>query len=338
MRDSHNSNSGLPMTYAMTLDNEPAHSVTVYRSNVFSAIDGANLGDPMSHAAELILGDVYMLTPQSDRPRLALLPTPTPGRMTIARGTECGWVGAALHLDCCATFMTPDGSTVEALIMVELNADNATIAEIYLFTLAKLKPKLGYSLVAIDRAAALPRFAETACVSFTRGTHITLASGRQTPIEELAEGDMVLTRDHGAQKVRATGALAPIRIKAGTLNNDHDLLVSPNHRLFIYQRRDRLKTGRAEVLVRAKHLINDDTVERTDGGFVDYFQILFDRHEIIYAEGIAAESLMVDTRVRGALPRDLHDTIAGGDGLGIELHTPAKGTDTVTLLRAASSH
>jgi len=325
---------------------EPAQSLSVYRSSAFCAIDGANLGDPLGHAEDLNLGDVYMLSPRAPRPRIALTPTPQPGRLAVAPDTECGRVGAALHLDSCATFMTPDGSTVEALVMVELTADNAAIAEVYLFPLARLKPKLGYSLVALDKAAALSRFAETACVSFTRGTHITMASGRQVPIEDLRTGDAVLTRDHGPQKVRwigqqtvrATGALAPIRIAAGTLHNDNDLIVSPNHRLFVYQRQDTLKAGRAEVLIKAKYLLNDDTVTRTDGGFVEYFQILFDRHEIIYAEGIAAESLMVDTRVRPALPSDLQDTLAGGDdALGIELLRPARGSDTVRLLRSASA-
>ena len=325
--------------------NEPAQSLSVYRSCAFRAIDGANLGDPLGHAEDLNLGDIYMLAPRTPRPRIALTPTPQPGRLAIAPDTECGRVGAALHLDACATFMTPDGSTVEALTLVELNADSATIAEVYLFPLARLRPRVAYSLVALDKTAALARFAETACVSFTRGTHITLASGRQVPIEDLVPGDAVLTRDHGPQKVRwigqqtvrATGAMAPICIRAGALNNDNDLIVSPNHRLFVYQRQDALNTGRAEVLIKAKYLLNDDTVTRTDGGFVDYFQILFDRHEIIYAEGIAAESLMVDTRVRPALPADLQGSVGGCDDLGVDLLLPKKGTDTVSLMRAASA-
>ena len=57
-------------------------------------------------------------------------------------------------------------------------------------------------------------------------------------------GDRVLTSDDGVQAIRwigvttlrATGALAHIVIEAGALNNEHDLVVSPDHRLFIYQR------------------------------------------------------------------------------------------------------
>lgn len=41
---------------------------------------------------------------------------------------------------------------------------------------------------------------------------------------------------------------------------------------------------------------------RESGGFIDYFQLLFDEHQIIYAEGIAAETLLVDLRTQSALP------------------------------------
>jgi len=56
--------------------------------------------------------------------------------------------------------------------------------------------------------------------------------------------------------MRAKGDFAPVVIKAGALNNMHDLVVSPEHRLFVYQQQDKLGIGRAETLVRAKHLVN----------------------------------------------------------------------------------
>src|SRR5690606_17316517 len=115
----------------------------------------------------------------------------------------------------------------------------------------------------------------------------------------------------GRQVVRATGAFAPILIAKGALNNSGDLMLSPNHRLFIYQRRDRIRAGRSEVLVRARQLVNGHSVVQSDGGFVEYFQLLFDRHEIIYAEGIAAESLLVDTRVRPVIPDEVTRRLAG---------------------------
>ena len=47
-----------------------------------------------------------------------------------------------------------------------------------------------------------------------------------------------------------------------------------------------------------------------DGGFVDYFQLLFDHHQIIYAEGIAAETLLLDNRTLPALPQGLAQDLA----------------------------
>ena len=51
-----------------------------------------------------------------------------------------------------------------------------------------------------------------------------------------------------------------------------------------------------------RHLVNGTSVYQRAGGFVDYYQLLFDDHQIIYAEGIAAESLLIDPRTRAALP------------------------------------
>ncbi|MGR3468524.1 MAG: Hint domain-containing protein, partial [Shimia sp.] len=140
----------------------------------------------------------------------------------------------------------------------------------------------------------------------------------QRKIEDLRVGDRVLTRDDGPQEVRwigqntrrAVGDAAPVLVKKDTLNNENDLIVSPDHRLFIYQRADTIGAGRSEVMVRVRHLLNGDTVQRMEGGFVDYFHLLFDEHQIIYAEGIAAESLLIDTRTRAALPKEV-DTALG---------------------------
>ncbi|TDL84225.1 Hint domain-containing protein [Palleronia sediminis] len=299
----------------------PAQSLPVYPAQDFVAVDGANLGDPLGVADDLLPGDVYQLGPGAARTRLSVLALPGRTHLEVAQDTDTGRPGAPLHIDCCCTFMSPDGTTLEVMVLVEIAPEGATIAAVHVFPLAEMAARVDYALVAIDRRRARMRFAETASVSFTRGTHITTARGTQVPIEDLAVGDRVLTRDHGVQEirwigqqtVRALGAFSPIRIAAGALNNAGDLVVSPNHRLFVYQRRDRLGAGRAEVLIKAKYLLNGDTVTRTEGGFVDYYQLLFDRHEIIYAEGIAAETLMVDHHTRPTLPRHLADTLGRSD-------------------------
>ncbi len=294
----------------------PAQSIPVFMAGDFTVVNGANLGDPVSFAAELDLDDTYELHAGATQSRLSIH-TDGCNSFTIAPDSALGSPGATLHLDCCLTLMSGTGQTSEMLVLVEVDS-NDDVEQVYILPLAPLIPRTGYSLVGISREKALMKFAEVACVSFTRGTHITLASGAQKPIDELKVGDTVLTRDDGPQKirwigqstVRAIGQFAPIRIRAGTLHNENDLLVSPDHRLFIYQRSDALGAGRHEVLVRARHLVNGDTVVQEAGGFVDYFQILFDEHQIIYAEGIAAETLLIDPRTRPALPAELSGKLA----------------------------
>jgi len=129
------------------------------------------------------------------------------------------------------------------------------------------------------------------------------------------------------------------------LNNEHDLIVSPDHRLFIYQRSDEVGAGRSELLVKVRHLVNGMTVTVMDGGFVDYFQLLFDSHQIIYAEGIAAETMLIDTRTKPVLPEALSEAMgeiipghsdlphAGLDVNEALLNRP----DAAELLRKASS-
>jgi hypothetical protein len=197
--------------------------------------------------------------------------------------------------------------------------EKGELNDIYLLPLSPINLRTTYSLVGINTDTPGQVFAELACVSFSRGTHITMASGEQRLIENLTVGDLFLTRDDGSQLVRwighsthrAVGEFAPICIKSGTLNNENDLIVSPDHRLFIYQRSDKLGAGRSELLVKARHLLNGGTIGSQAVGFVDYFQLLFDSQQIIYAEGIAAESMLIDTRTKSVLPTDMSKELSG---------------------------
>lgn len=293
-----------------TTPSGPTQSLPVLPDGALRVYAGANLGDPISFADDLTLDDVYRVAAGADPVRLSL--TGSPQGFAIAPRSETGQPGAAVLLDSVLTFMSPDGATTDALLFVELDRAGY-VAQSHLMALAPLLAGTDYALVTIDTEQTHARLAQVACVSFTRGTHITLASGAQVAIEELRPGDRVLTRDAGAQDIRwigqstlrATGPFAPICIRAGTLNNTRDLVVSPDHRLFIYQRQDRLGAGRPELLVKARQLVNGDTITQRTGGYVDYFQLLFDAHQIIYAEGIAAESFLIDPRTAPALPDDM---------------------------------
>ncbi|MEL7279754.1 MAG: Hint domain-containing protein, partial [Pseudomonadota bacterium] len=140
-------------------------------------------------------------------------------------------------------------------------------------------------------------FDNTNVACFVRGTQIATRHG-SVAIEDLKAGDEVITMDHGFQKIRwigstsvaATGALAPVVIRKGAMGNERDLRVSPQHRMLVRGWHVELMFDQKEALVPAKALINDETVFPLEGGTVEYFHMMFDRHELVYAEGIPSES------------------------------------------------
>lgn len=134
---------------------------------------------------------------------------------------------------------------------------------------------------------------------FVAGTLIRTPSG-DVPVESLKPGDLVITHDDGAQPLRwtgqrrvpATGAFAPIRIRAGTFGAHGTLMLSPQHRVLVRDSLAELLFGEAEVLVAAKDLVNDRSIRVVEGGMVDYVHLLFDRHQVIFSEGLATESFL----------------------------------------------
>lgn len=143
-------------------------------------------------------------------------------------------------------------------------------------------------------------------VCFTKGTLIKTRNG-DVAVENLAIGDEVLTADETFKTIRWAGGrnvsaadlaanpkLRPIRILAGALGNGmpkRDVLVSRQHRMVLSSPiAKRMFNG--DVLVSAIKLTGlpgifvDDAVES-----VEYFHVLFDKHEIVFAEGAASESL-----------------------------------------------
>ena len=155
---------------------------------------------------------------------------------------------------------------------------------------------------------------------FTPGTMIETDCGL-VPVEALAPGDLVLTRDHGLQPLRWVGQrrlsyldllanpdLQPVRIGRGALDGigpDRSMLVSPQHRLLIEGAQAELLFGEAEVLVAAKHLLGRAEVTRAlpvEG--VTYIHLLFDRHEIVKSDGIWTESFQPAERMLSAMEAD----------------------------------
>ena len=134
---------------------------------------------------------------------------------------------------------------------------------------------------------------------FTEGTLIATPDGPRV-IEDIEVGDLVDTLDgpakpvrwHGCRTVEAKGNLAPVVFSPGALGNDRELVLSPQHRVLLSGWKAQLLAGEDEVLAAAVHMLGDDRVHRREGGDVTYHHIMFDAHEIVFAEGAPVESFL----------------------------------------------
>ncbi|WP_312527073.1 Hint domain-containing protein [Paracoccus sp. (in: a-proteobacteria)] len=142
---------------------------------------------------------------------------------------------------------------------------------------------------------------------FVTGTLIETSSGA-VPVEAIAVGQHVWTKDRGLQEVRWIGRrhistqslaacpdLLPIRIQAGALGNNtptSDLLVSPQHRILVRSQIAQKLFATDEVLVAAKQLLQVQGIDiAKDLNEVEYFHILFENHEVVLSNGAETESL-----------------------------------------------
>lgn len=160
---------------------------------------------------------------------------------------------------------------------------------------------------------------------FASGTLI-LTEGGEVAIETLAVGEKVVTRDNGAKLIRWMGSrkvtaaglarnpkLRPIRIRAGALGANtpsSDLIVSPQHRILVRSKIARKMFGADEVLVAAKQLVVLDGIDvAEDMESVEYFHILFDRHEVVFSNGAETESLYTGPEALKAVGKAAQDEI-----------------------------
>lgn len=142
---------------------------------------------------------------------------------------------------------------------------------------------------------------------FVAGTQIETPCGMK-PVETLRDGDTVIgfsgqeltlskvfRRQFMLRDLTANPKLRPICITAGALGNNlprRDLHVSRQHRMLLSSKIAERMFGQSEVLIPAIKQIDmpgiyiDEDVES-----VTYFHLLFDQHEVIYAEGAPTESL-----------------------------------------------
>jgi hypothetical protein len=134
---------------------------------------------------------------------------------------------------------------------------------------------------------------------FLRGTRIQTPCG-EIPVEDLTIGALVETLNGplpvkwiGRQRFRKNSlswhwTVAPVRIARFALSDQYprrDLYLSPKHCLFI-----------DDSLIAVEWLVNGRSIALAamdDLGVIEYFHIELETHEVIFAEGAPAETLLI---------------------------------------------
>ncbi|MCG6902098.1 MAG: Hint domain-containing protein [Rhodobacter sp.] len=144
-------------------------------------------------------------------------------------------------------------------------------------------------------------------ICFAKGTTIDTDLGPR-PVESLVVSDLVRTQGNGMQPVRWIGKrqldsidltrhpqLCPVHVAPGALGRGKPykkLVLSPQHRVQFADWRAEYLFGQASVLTAIKYLVNDHSITVDyDAASVCYYHLLFDRHEMVSANGTWAESL-----------------------------------------------
>ena len=176
-----------------------------------------------------------------------------------------------------------------------------------------------------DETLGIIAFQRGIIFCFTPGAWIDTPAGRVL-VEDLAVGDLVTTRDHGARPIRfiarrtlgrealeAAPHLKPVAIAKGALGEnapDADMKVSPQHRMAISGWRAEALFGEPTVLAPAIALTNDRGIRVVhDAHSVDYIHLLFDRHEIVFANGAPTESLFPGDQVIDGMGKAAQDEL-----------------------------
>jgi hypothetical protein len=173
----------------------------------------------------------------------------------------------------------------------------------YQFLTARLVDQAGNES---DSSPFYPILEDPNAVCFAAGTRILTDRG-EVAVELLGEGDIAMTLEDGslaphpirwigARRIDITAhrdpkAVAPMRVQAGAFGEGRphtDLVLSPDHAVFV-----------DGALIAVRLLINGTTIRQDLGcQAVTYYHVELDRHAVLLAEGLPAESYL-DTGNRG---------------------------------------
>lgn len=102
----------------------------------------------------------------------------------------------------------------------------------------------------------------------------------------------------------------PIKFAANALGREHpEFSVSPQHKVF-HQINSAAHPDLDEVLIPAKHLVNGTSVVvDSNCKRVEYFHMMFDEHQLVFADGVWSESFFPGSYAISALDKNTRHEI-----------------------------
>ncbi|MDG1736766.1 MAG: choice-of-anchor L domain-containing protein [Paracoccaceae bacterium] len=237
------------------------------------------------------------------------------GTLTITHINEI-----AVSAGSTVVLLTGQGITLNIDGTLTIDADNDTETVYFNYTIEDSSGATDSALVEIVQSPPC----------FTPDTLILTEFG-ELPVQDLRPGMLVKTKDRGLQPLIWVGKSVlparsdtyPIKIDAGFLENDRALIVSPQHRILLRGVFAELLFGVDEVLVKAKDLVNDQTVTRCFGNDqIVYFHLLLEEHELLLSNGQWSESFLPGPNTIHSFDPDaaacLHATLGKHHHINIE--------------------
>jgi hypothetical protein len=204
--------------------------------------------------------------------------------------------------------LSTDGVPVQTLAMPgPYNGANFVVTPDPGFVESKEAASLPANVKAATESEAVGRsvvtLASTGIACFATGTRIATPDGA-IAVEHLAVGDRVRSVFGGVVAVRWIGHrtldcrrhprpadVLPVRVRAGAFAPAvplRDLVLSPDHAVYLN-----------EWLIPIRYLINGASIVQEAAGRISYYHVELPAHDVIFAEGLPAESYL-DTGNRSA--------------------------------------
>jgi hypothetical protein len=224
-----------------------------------------------------------------------------------ADATINGNTSTGSNIDATAGFLIRDTVTGESFAVIRLVVEDGPALGQYTLSEQPLVSGRTYELQgwATNPSAGSPgAFTYADYVCFASGTLIETTDGPQ-PIENLRTGSRVITLDHGPQTIIWAGSRRltfdttdenqkPILLKQDALGPgcpQRDLVVSPQHRIFIRARTSETLAKDDGFLAPAKFFKENSKIRVMHGKrSVTYHTLMTTHHEIIFANGLGVET------------------------------------------------